>query len=64
MTLGHNVLSKLDVDSVMVKAKLAGATIVRPAHETFWGGYSGYFQDPDSHILEIVFNPQWAESLL
>ena len=61
MTIGHNVSSKADVDSVMKNAQQAGATILKPAHETFWGGYSGYFQDPDSHIWEIVFNPQWAE---
>lgn len=61
MTIGHNVSSRADVNSVMENAKQAGATIIKPAHETFWGGYSGYFQDPDSHIWEIVFNPQWAE---
>ena len=61
MTIGHNVASKAEVDSVMAKAKHAGATILKPAHETFWGGYSGYFQDPDNHVWEIVFNPQWAE---
>jgi len=61
MTIGHNVSSRAEVDSVMENAKQAGATILKPAHETFWGGYSGYFQDPDSHIWEIVFNPQWAE---
>lgn len=61
MTIGHNVSSKSEVDSVMAKATHAGATILKPAHETFWGGYSGYFQDPDGHVWEIVFNPQWAE---
>ena len=61
MTIGHNVSSRAEVDTVMENAKQAGATILKPAHETFWGGYSGYFQDPDSHIWEIVFNPQWAE---
>jgi uncharacterized protein len=61
MTIGHNVSSKTEVDSVMENAKQAGAKIIKPAHETFWGGYSGYFQDPDFHIWEIVFNPQWAE---
>lgn len=59
MTLGHNVSSKTEVDDVMEQAKLAGAVIVKPAHETFWGGYSGYFQDPDGHLWEIVWNPQW-----
>jgi uncharacterized protein len=59
MTLGHNVSSKSEVDNVLEQAKLAGAVIVKPAHETFWGGYSGYFQDPDGHLWEIVWNPQW-----
>lgn len=62
MTLGHNVSSKAEVDEVMAKAALAGAAIVKPAHDTFWGGYSGYFQDPDGHLWEIVWNPQWSET--
>lgn len=61
MTLGHNVSSKAEVDAVMARAALAGAAIVKPAHDTFWGGYSGYFQDPDGHLWEIVWNPQWSE---
>ena len=61
MTIGHNVASKTEVDSIMATAKLAGAKILKPAHKTFWGGYAGYFQDPDSHVWEIVFNPQWLE---
>lgn len=61
MTIGHNVTTKEEVDSIMVKAKSAGAQIIKSPHETFWGGYSGYFQDPDGHIWEIVFNPQWVE---
>ena len=60
MTLGHNVNSKAEVDAVMENAKLAGAVIIKPAHDTFWGGYSGYFQDPDGHLWEAVWNPQWA----
>ena len=59
MTLGHNVSSKAEVDAVMDQAKSAGAVIVKPAHDTFWGGYSGYFQDPDGHLWEIVWNPEW-----
>ena len=59
LTLGHNVVSKDEVDAVMQKAKSAGATIVKEAHETFWGGYAGYFQDPDHHVWEIVWNPAW-----
>ena len=58
-TLGHNVKSKQEVDDVMVQAKKAGANIVKPAQETFWGGYSGYFQDPDGHLWEVAWNPAW-----
>jgi hypothetical protein len=57
-TLGHNVSSKAKVDAVMEQAKNAGAVIVKPAQETFWGGYAGYFQDPDGHLWEVVWNPQ------
>jgi len=57
-TLGHNVSSKAEVDAVMEQAKNAGAVIAKPAQETFWGGYAGYFQDPDNHLWEIVWNPQ------
>ncbi len=59
-TLGHNVSSKADVDAVMAQAKKAGAVIVKPAKDTFWGGYAGYFQDPDGHLWEVVWNPQWS----
>lgn len=59
MTLGHNVRSKEAVDAVMEKASAAGATIVKAAHDTDWGGYAGYFQDPDGHLWEAVWNPQW-----
>lgn len=44
----------------MQQAKAAGAHIVKSAHETFWGGYSGYFQDPDGHVWEVVWNPAWV----
>jgi uncharacterized glyoxalase superfamily protein PhnB len=59
-TLGHNVSSKKEVDSVMEQARTAGAKIVKPACNTFWGGYAGYFEDPDCHLWEIVWNPQWT----
>ena len=59
-SLGHNVSSKAEVDAVMEQAKKAGAIIVKPAQETFWGGYAGYFQDPDQHLWEVVWNPQWV----
>ncbi|MGM0803824.1 MAG: VOC family protein [Bacillota bacterium] len=58
-TLGHKVGSKSEVDKIMKEAELAGATITDPAHETFWGGYSGHFQDPDGHLWEVVWNPDW-----
>ncbi|MGE5826304.1 MAG: VOC family protein [Bacteroidota bacterium] len=59
-TLGHNVASRAQVDEVMEQAKRAGATIIKPAHETFWGGYAGYFQDPDRHLWEVAWNPHWV----
>jgi catechol 2,3-dioxygenase-like lactoylglutathione lyase family enzyme len=58
-TIGHNVDSKEEVNKVMEQAKLAGASITVPPHDTFWGGYSGYFQDPDGHLWEVVWNPHW-----
>ena len=58
ISLGHNVISKAEVDAVMEQARAAGATIVKPAHDTFWGGYAGYFQDPDQHLWEVLWNPQ------
>lgn len=57
-TLGHNVSSRAEVDAVMQQAQDAGAVLVKPAQATFWGGYAGYFQDPDRHLWEIVWNPQ------
>jgi len=59
-TLGHNVSSKAEVDAAMAQAKAAGAVIVKRAHDTFWGGYAGYFQDPDGHLWEVAWNPQWV----
>lgn len=59
-TLGHNVASKAAVDAVMEQARSAGASIVKPAQDTFWGGYAGYFQDPDRHLWEVAWNPQFA----
>lgn len=60
VTLAHNVRTKGEVDAVMAQARAAGATITKPADETFWGGYTGYFQDPDGHVWEVAFNPQWV----
>lgn len=56
VTIGHNVRSPEDVDAVMEQASRAGATIVKPAAKTFWGGYAGYFQDPDGHLWEVAWN--------
>jgi catechol 2,3-dioxygenase-like lactoylglutathione lyase family enzyme len=60
-TIGHNVRSKAEVDAVMEQAGKAGAAVVKPAQDTFWGGYAGYFQDPDQHLWEVAWNPQWVE---
>jgi catechol 2,3-dioxygenase-like lactoylglutathione lyase family enzyme len=57
-TLGHNVFSKAEVDTVMQQATDAGGTIIKAADETFYGGYAGYFMDPDGHLWEAVYNPQ------
>ena len=59
--IAHNVGSKKEVDAVIAEAKKAGATITKPAAETFYGGYAGYFQDPDGHLWEIAYNPAWED---
>lgn len=56
--ISHNVRFKDEVDQVLEEARAAGATIIKKAQNTFWGGYAGYFQDPDQHLWEIVFNPK------
>jgi len=56
--LAHNVSDRAEVDSVMRQARAAGATEVKPAADTFWGGYAGYFQDPEGHLWEVAWNPQ------
>jgi len=58
LSLGHNVSSAAEVDDVMEQARRAGARIVKPAQRAFWGGYSGYFQDPDGHLWEVAWNPR------
>ena len=58
-TLGHNVRTQEEVDIVMEQALTAGATIIKQAQATFWGGYAGYFSDPDGHLWEVVWNPAW-----
>lgn len=56
-SLAHNVASREEVDQAMAQAQRAGATLVKAAHDTFYGGYAGYFQDPDGHLWEVAWNP-------
>jgi hypothetical protein len=56
-TLAHNVRTKAEVDAVLAEAVAAGATLVKPAQEVFWGGYSGYFADLDGFLWEVAHNP-------
>jgi catechol 2,3-dioxygenase-like lactoylglutathione lyase family enzyme len=58
LTLGHNVRTREEVDALMQRAAAAGATVVKSAGATFWGGYAGYFQDPDGHLWEVAWNPK------
>src|SRR5690625_520564 len=58
-SIGHNVSSRAVVDQAMLQAQRAGGTIAKPAQDTFWGGYAGYFQDPDGHLWEVAWNPDW-----
>ena len=57
MGLAHNVRSRAEVDEILSAARAAGATITRPAEDTFYGGYAGYFADPDGHLWEVGWNP-------
>lgn len=59
LSIGHIVRSREEVDAVMEQAQAAGARVTDPARDRFWGGYSGYFQDPDGHLWEIAWNPAW-----
>ena len=62
VTLAHNLRTKEEVDELLDVAVAAGATLVKPAQDTFWGGYSGYFSDPDGYLWEIAWNPFfWIE---
>jgi len=56
-TIGHNVARREEVDEVIAQAGRAGAEIVKPPQDTFYGGYAGYFRDPDGHLWEVVWNP-------
>jgi len=60
VTLAYNTRSAAEVDDVMREAEAAGATISRPAAETFWGGYAGIFVDPEGHAWEVAHNPHWT----
>jgi catechol 2,3-dioxygenase-like lactoylglutathione lyase family enzyme len=62
LTLAHNVASAEQVDAVMAVAAGAGATVVKAAHDTFYGGYAGYFADPDGHVWEVAWNPAWTRT--
>ena len=57
VALAHNARSEADVDAVLAEAVAAGAKLIKPAGKVFWGGYSGYFADPDGHLWEVAFNP-------
>jgi catechol 2,3-dioxygenase-like lactoylglutathione lyase family enzyme len=62
VSIGHAVNSKAEVDAVMAQAERAGAVITDRAHDRVWGGYTGYFHDPDGHLWEIIWNPAWVEA--
>ncbi len=57
VAVAYNVREKADVDGVLREAEAAGARIVKPGQDVFWGGYSGYFTDPDGHLWEVAWNP-------
>jgi uncharacterized protein len=60
IALAYNARDKAEVDRVLKEAVAVGATLLKPAHDAFWGGYSGYFADPDGHPWEVAFNPHWT----
>jgi catechol 2,3-dioxygenase-like lactoylglutathione lyase family enzyme len=57
IALAHNVRSRAEVDEILATAEAAGATVTKPAAETFYGGYAAYFRDPDGHVWEVAHNP-------
>lgn len=59
ITLAHNCRSKAEVDAILKQAVDAGGTLEKPAHDTFWGGYSGYFSDPDGYLWEVAYADSW-----
>ena len=60
IAVAMNYASEAEVDAMMAKAEAEGARILKPAQKVFWGGYSGYFADPDGHAWEVAFNPFWS----
>jgi hypothetical protein len=60
MALAYNTRSREEVDSALAEAQVAGAKLLKPAEEAFWGGYSGYFADPDGFPWEVAWNPSFA----
>jgi hypothetical protein len=59
MTLGYNARTRAEVDAVLAEAEAAGAEILKPAEDTFWGGYAGYFADPEGFLWEVAWNPEF-----
>jgi hypothetical protein len=60
IALAYNARTRQEVDAVLAEAEAAGARILKPAKDAFWGGYSGYFADPDGHLWEVAWNPDWT----
>lgn len=59
VTISHNAIDEAEVDAIMELAVKCGARVVKPAQKVFWGGYSGYFADPDGYLMEVAYNPYW-----
>ncbi len=60
IALAHNVTTRQEADGVLAEVLGAGGKLIKPAQETFWGGYAGYFADPDGHLWEVAHNPFWT----
>ena len=60
IALAYNTRERAEVDAVLAEVEAAGGRIVKPAQDAFWGGYSGYFADPDGHLWEVAWNPHWT----
>ena len=59
LTISYNARSEKEVDEVLAQVEALQGTIIKPAQKVFWGGYSGYFKDPDGYLFEVAFNPFW-----